>query len=162
MSDDAGRKPAPSISAERGVAAEPDGGHGVPGGAQRGAAEHGRDGRDGKDAEEADAAGKEKGKRAEGMPSTGADPVPGGKPLKPGTRPTPPHGGGSPSPTQQHPTLPPSEPTPEPPTSPTPQPSEPTGQPSASSAPEVHVGARRAAGALGNGEPAASPQDRPA
>ncbi|MGW0702159.1 hypothetical protein ACWD0A_23150 [Streptomyces sp. NPDC002867] len=170
VGEDEGRKPAPSTSSERrGAAAEPDGGHGAPGGAQRPVG-HGEEGRDGKDATADGEAGK--GQDAEGSPSPsgaasgGAEPTPGGKkPAKPGTKPTPPHGGGTPPPTQQSPTLPPPQ-SPTPPASPTPQPSEPTDPPPASSAPEVHAGATRSVehpgSRRGGDEPTASPQDRPA
>ncbi|MFF8843639.1 hypothetical protein ACF08N_13115 [Streptomyces sp. NPDC015127] len=169
VSDDEGGKPAPSTSAERrGAAAEPDGGHGVPGGPQRGAG-YGEEDPAGKDTEDAENAGDakdaEESPSPSGAVSTG-EPTPGGKPSKPATKPTPPQGGGSPAPTQQPTTQPPSE-QPTPPASPTPQPSGTTDPPPASSAPEVHAGAMRAVeepgpGHSGGDEPTASPQDSPA
>ncbi|NWF30670.1 hypothetical protein HW130_31220 [Streptomyces sp. PKU-EA00015] len=163
--EDEGRKPAPSTSSE-GRGAEPDGGHGAPGGAQRPVG-HGEEDRERKHATADDEAGK--GRDAEGSPSPSgaasgeAEPTPGGKPAKPGAKPTPPHGGGSPPPPQQLPSLPPPQ-SPTPPASPTPQPSEPTDQPPASSAPEVHAGATRSVehpgSHRGGDEPAASPQAR--
>ncbi|MFF8960460.1 hypothetical protein [Streptomyces sp. NPDC014894] len=168
VSDDKSGRPAPSKSEEEQghTAPDPDGGHAEPGEEERHAG--GRQavgpGRSGAREERGGA------RPAPASPSEDVTAAPAPRPSAGGKRPKPP--GPTPEPTRGAPatSVPPSTPpaqtpSPEPP-SPTPseQPSAPTEQPSASSAPEVHAGALRTAGAEGfgmRGEPSASPQMGP-
>ncbi|WP_240138419.1 hypothetical protein [Streptomyces sp. MUM 178J] len=171
--DDKGdAKPAPSTSVDQGgTAAEPDGGHGAPGG-RRVYTDHEHGGKSEKDevAEEEEAQGE---REATVSPSpSGPEPSPPSEPGSGGEPPVPPKG--EPSPTEGDdggstpsppPSQPPSEPA-EPPSEPSPGPSpEPTDEPTASSAPEVHAGAMHPVDERGEGmrgEPEASPQPGPA
>lgn len=158
VSDDEGTKPAPRTSADRdGAAAEPDGGQLLPGGHGRRGAVGGEGASDGPD---------DKGGSASPSPS-GSAPAD-AKPMRPGRQPAAPQppvstgGGASPSAPPQSSATPPEE-SPEPPSeSPSPSESQPSDPPPASSAPEVHMGARRGAEPLeARSEPAVSPQPRP-
>ncbi|MFF3326005.1 hypothetical protein [Streptomyces sp. NPDC002889] len=154
VSDDEGRKPAPSTSAERrGAAAEPDGGHGAPGGRPQGRGGKGdKDGR-GKDDPKASPSAKD-------SASAEAKPTKGGKGPQSPAKPAPTGDGSSPS--VPEPSTPAPDVPSEPPPSSTPPAGEPTDQPSASSAPEVHAGALRLVREPGtHTEPVASPQVGP-
>ncbi|MCX4824131.1 hypothetical protein OG883_30550 [Streptomyces sp. NBC_01142] len=158
VSDDEGKKPAPSSSTDRrGAVAEPDGGQAVSGGRQVRDAKGGSDKKSKKKAKDRPDASPS----ASGSGPAAAKPTRGGQRPQPPKEPAPTRGGTSPS---VQPSVPqePTEPTEPPPVSPTPQPSEPTDPPTASSAPEVHAGAMRLADGQGMlAEPTASPQVGP-
>ncbi|WP_267245430.1 hypothetical protein [Streptomyces sp. PR69] len=164
-------KPAPSTSLDQGgTAAEPDGGHGAPGGRRVHIDKQGA--KDEEDrAEEKDETQGEKEAAVSPSPS-GPEPSPPPEPGDGGAQPKPSKGEPSPtegdddgSPSSPPPSEPPSEPS-EPPSEPSPGPSpEPTDEPPASSNPEVQAGAMHPADEQGDGmkgEPEASPQPGPA
>ncbi|GGW46049.1 hypothetical protein [Streptomyces xantholiticus] len=158
VSDDEGRKPASSTSADRGgAAAEPDGGQVLPGG-------HGRRGEVGG---EGASGGLDDKDRSASPSSSGSAPAD-AKRMRPGRQPAAPQppvptGGGASPPAPPQSSATPSEESPEPPSeSPSPSESQPSDPPSASSAPEVHMGPRRGAEPLdARSQPAVSPQARP-